>query len=89
MKKYVLIVVDKEDENPYIYPGAVFNSYEEAKEEAIKLLKDSYVGIPVLEEYDADEIENMEDPECIVIEDLAHFWGASWDFKYLVDDIDI
>lgn len=89
MKKYVLIVMDKEDENPFIYPGKIFDSRDEAEKEALQLLKDSYGDIPVLDEYDADEIEDLEDPEVIVVEDLAHYYGASWDFKYLVDEIDI
>lgn len=89
MTKYVLIVQDKDDEAPYIYPGASFNSPKEASDYAWILLKESYEGVPAMEDYDADIIDEMEDPEILIEEELAHYYGATWDFRYLVDEIDI
>ena len=87
MTKYVLIIQDKDDETPCIYPGATFDSEKEARDYAWNLLKESYDGVSALEEYNADEIDEMEDPEVIIEEELAHYYGAIWDFRYVVDSV--
>jgi hypothetical protein len=89
MTKYVLIVQDREDDAPYIYPGESFNTEQEARNYAWNLLKDSYGEAAELDEYDSDEIENLEDPEAIIYDELAHYYGANWDFRYLVDTVNI
>lgn len=87
MNKIYVAVIAEDGYDPCVYPHA-FNSFEEAKNELLANLKENYT-CQSFPDYDADEIDNLDDCEFIIEEELAHYNGTSPDFQYFINEIEL
>ena len=78
---YVVVAIDKQEDETTVWETG-FKTYEEARNEAIQALKNSY-GCSALESFD-DEVE---DGEYIVEDELAFYSYGDMVFQYMIEKV--
>ena len=85
MDSVFILVIKEEGYDPAVLPTG-FLTAKEARDEAIRLLKDSY-QCNVLDSYDYDEMRKPKNLECIVEDELAYYEGDNVVFQYILQEV--
>jgi hypothetical protein len=87
MDSVYILVINERGYDPVAFPES-YATEQEAREAALKLLKDSY-QCNVMEDFDYDELRESEDCDCIVESELAYYEWDEVQFQYIVQKVNL